>query len=88
METGKQFSNNRIAFYLEYVKIFGEKNGAEDFLKRMEEVSCADYVLNNYEYTNVIEEFLHYLIGYTHCAAPETGLGIVAMRYRDYGKGY
>ena len=30
----------------------------EVLLKRAEEVSCANYVLNIYEYTNMIEEFL------------------------------
>ena len=38
-------------------------NGTEDLLKRAIEVSCANYVTNNYQYTGIVEEFLHYLMG-------------------------
>ena len=38
-------------------------NGTEDLLKRAVEVSCANYVMNNYQYTQIIEDFLHYLMG-------------------------
>lgn len=40
-----------------------KNNGSTDLLKRAIELSCANYVLNNYQYTNIIEEFLHYLMG-------------------------
>ena len=40
-----------------------KNNGSTDLLKRAIELSCANYVLNNYQYTNMIEEFLHYLMG-------------------------
>lgn len=32
-------------------------------LKNALELSCANYILNNYQYTNVIQDFLHYLMG-------------------------
>lgn len=38
-------------------------NGTEDLLKSAIEVSCANYVTNNYQYTGIVEEFLHYLMG-------------------------
>lgn len=38
-------------------------NGADDLLKRVRELSCCNYILNNYEYTGIMEEFLHYLMG-------------------------
>ena len=40
-----------------------KNNGSTELLKRAIELSCANYVLNNYQYTNIIEEFLHYLMG-------------------------
>jgi len=40
-----------------------KNNGSTELLKRAVELSCANYVLNNYQYTNMIEEFLHYLMG-------------------------
>lgn len=40
-----------------------KNNGSGDLLKRAVELSCANYVVNNYQYTNIIEEFLHYLMG-------------------------
>lgn len=40
-----------------------KNNGTEDLLKRAVEVSCANYVMNNYQYTQVTEDFLHYLMG-------------------------
>lgn len=41
--------------------VMAVNNGAEGLLKHAEEVSCANYDLNIYEYTNVIEEFQYYL---------------------------
>ncbi len=43
--------------------VSAKNNGAEELLKRVMELACANYVLNNYQYTNIIEEFLHYLMG-------------------------
>ena len=34
-----------------------------DLLKSALELSCANYVLNSYHYTQITEEFLHYLMG-------------------------
>ncbi len=36
---------------------------SEEIMKRAMELSCANYVLNNYQYTNIIKEFLNYLMG-------------------------
>ena len=38
-------------------------NGSAELLKRALVVSCANYVMNIYQYTNIVEEFLHYLMG-------------------------
>ena len=38
-------------------------NGAEDLLFHVELLACANYVMNNYQYNHVMEEFLHYLRG-------------------------
>ena len=38
-------------------------NGTGDLLKRAEELSCANYVLYSYQYTEILEDFLHYLMG-------------------------
>ena len=35
----------------------------DDLLQQGLELSCANYVLNNYQYTSIIEGFLHYLMG-------------------------
>lgn len=43
--------------------VTGKNTGVEDLLERARQVSCANYVMNIYEYTNVIEEFLHYFMG-------------------------
>ena len=43
--------------------VMARNNGADDLLKNAVELSCANYVLNIYQYTNIIEEFLHYLMG-------------------------
>ena len=39
------------------------ENAADEVLKCAVELSRANFVLNNYQYTNIIEEFLHYLMG-------------------------
>lgn len=37
--------------------------GTEELLKRAEELSCANYVLFSYQYTEILKDFLHYLMG-------------------------
>ena len=43
--------------------VMNVNNGTEDLLKRAEELSCANYVLYSYQYTEILEDFLHYLMG-------------------------
>ncbi|MCM1091897.1 MAG: glycoside hydrolase family 9 protein [Butyrivibrio sp.] len=38
-------------------------NGTQDLLRHASELACANYVMNNYQYNYVMEEFLHYLGG-------------------------
>lgn len=60
MDRGEEISGG----YEELIHPVSPKNnGCEELLKRAMELSCANYVLNNYQYTNIIEEFLHYLMG-------------------------
>ena len=39
------------------------ENTPEDLMKYVSELSCANFIWNNYQYTNIIEEFLHCLMG-------------------------
>jgi endoglucanase len=51
-------------------------NGTEDLLKRAEELACANYILYSYQYTEILEDFLHYLMGRNRdsvCYYPEEG---------------
>ena len=60
MERGEEISKR----YEDMVHpVAARNNGADDLLKSAVELSCANYVLNIYQYTNIIEEFLHYLMG-------------------------
>lgn len=43
--------------------VTARNNGAEELLKEATDLSCANYVMNNYQYTNIIEKFLQYLTG-------------------------
>lgn len=43
--------------------VSARNNGVDDLLKSAMELSCANYVLNTYQYTQITEEFLHYLMG-------------------------
>ena len=43
--------------------VMNVNNGTEDLLKRAEELSCANYVLYSYQYTEILEDFLHSLMG-------------------------
>lgn len=40
-----------------------KNNGSGELLECAVELSCANYVMNNYQYTKITEEFLHYLMG-------------------------
>ncbi|MDE7045476.1 MAG: glycoside hydrolase family 9 protein, partial [Acetatifactor sp.] len=56
--------------------VAARNNGADDLLKNAVELSCANYVLNSYQYTQITEEFLHYLMGQNAesvCFYPEEG---------------
>lgn len=56
--------------------VSARNNGADDLLKNAMELSCANYVLNTYQYTQITEEFLHYLMGQNAesvCFYPEEG---------------
>lgn len=35
----------------------------EDLMKYVSELSCANFIWNNYQYTNIVEEFLHCFMG-------------------------
>lgn len=43
--------------------INARNNGSQDLLNNAALVSCANFCMNNYQYTNICEEFLHYLMG-------------------------
>lgn len=43
--------------------VTAHNNGASDLLRHAWELACANYVMNNYQYNHVMEEFLHYLRG-------------------------
>lgn len=73
MGRGEEISNR----YEEMIHpISAKNNGADDLLKRVRELSCCNYILNNYQYTVIMEEFLHYLMGKnveSVCFYPEEG---------------
>ena len=43
--------------------VTARNNGSAELLERAVELSCANYVMNNYQYTGIEENFLHYLMG-------------------------
>jgi endoglucanase len=43
--------------------VTAHNNGPEDLLWHASELACANYVMNNYQYNQIMEEFLHYLRG-------------------------
>lgn len=43
--------------------VAAKNNGSADLLKNASIISCANFCMNNYQYTNICEEFLHYLMG-------------------------
>lgn len=74
MDRGEEVSN----LYEDLINPIGAKNnGVDDLLNRAQELFCCNYVLNNYEYTHIIEEFLDYLMGRnleSVCFYPEEGV--------------
>lgn len=43
--------------------VAAKNNGEGELLKCAEELSCANYIMNNYQYTGIMADFLHYLMG-------------------------
>lgn len=43
--------------------VTAKNNGCDDLLKRVSQLSCANYVLKSYQYNCVMEELAHYLMG-------------------------
>ena len=43
--------------------VTAKNNGSTDLLQCAVELSCANYIMNNYQYTKITDEFLHYLSG-------------------------
>jgi len=46
--------------------VTARNNGSADLLENAMMVSCANYCLNNYQYTDICSAFLHYLMGRNH----------------------
>ena len=60
MDGGEEVSNQ----YEDMIHpIEAKNNGEEELLTEVQKVCCCNYVLNNYQYTRIIEEFLDYLMG-------------------------
>lgn len=60
MERGESISG----VYREMIHpVTAHNNGAQDLLHHASELACANYVMNNYQYNHIMEEFLHYLRG-------------------------
>lgn len=60
MDGGEEVSN----LYQDMINpIMAKNNGAADLLARAQELCCCNYILNNYEYTHIIEELLNFLMG-------------------------
>ncbi len=43
--------------------VFPKNNGVQELTRKAFELACANYVMNNYQYDHVQEEFFHYLQG-------------------------
>lgn len=43
--------------------VTARNNGPDDLLKGAVVLSCDNYIMNNYQYTGIMEDFLHYLMG-------------------------
>lgn len=53
-----------------------KNNGADEILDRAEELACANYVLDSYQYNCLMRDFRHYLMGKNRmsvCFYPEEG---------------
>ena len=60
MERGEAISG----VYQEMIHpVTAHNNGPDDLLSHAFELACANYVMNNYQYNHIMEEFLHYLRG-------------------------
>ena len=60
--------------YLNYMRALAHIRKGEP--KRAEELACANYILYSYQYTEILEDFLHYLMGRNRdsvCYYPEEG---------------
>lgn len=54
-----------------------KNNGCDDILKKASQLSCANYVLNNYKYNRIMEELTDYLMGKnvkSVCFYPDEGI--------------
>lgn len=65
MDRGEEIANRYKAMIH---PITAKNNGPEDILKRAEELVCANYILNNYQYHNILSEYMHYLMGANNTA--------------------
>ena len=74
MDRGEEVSN----LYEDLIHpVTAKNNGVNDLLNRAQELFSCNYILNNYEYTHIIEEFLDYLMGRnleSVCFYPEEGV--------------
>jgi endoglucanase len=60
MEQGESVSG----LYREMIHpVTARNNGSTDLLWHASELACANYVMNSYQYNQIMEEFLHYLRG-------------------------
>lgn len=64
--------------------VTAKNNGDDDLLKRGMQLSCVNYVLNNYQYNRIMEELAHYLMGKNMksvCFYPNDGsnVGYIAL---------
>ncbi|MCM1568504.1 MAG: glycoside hydrolase family 9 protein [Roseburia sp.] len=73
MSRGEEISKR----YMDMIHPVAEKNnGCDDLLKCTSELACANYIMNNYQYNDIMEEFWHYLMGRNKesiCFYPEQG---------------
>jgi len=64
--------------YMDMVNATNAKNnGCDDILKKASQLSCANYVLNNYKYNRIMEELADYLMGKnvkSVCFYPDEGI--------------
>lgn len=64
MENLMNRSEELSGYYTELIDpLEARNNGEEELLRRAVELSCANHIMNNYQYTGITAEFLHYLMG-------------------------